>query len=218
MSKKRIVFDVDGIFVNFLQEISEHITEYHDIDRKKEYCTKQYNLSERFDHDFVEKNFHIFKDSFERHLRWRNIQEMPHTDLGKKIVLDSQFEVFFVTSLPVHLFEDRLNNLNQIFDDKISKEQLFCVPLGESKRPFIKALSPDIFFEDNLHNIIDCQNGLNHQSVWIDLNESYYKRDLYKDHIIKTNNLNDSIIQLNREEKIILDQTSSTKNRNIPKI
>lgn len=217
MNKKRIAFDVDGIFVNFLQEISEHITDYHNIDRKKEYCIKQYNLSERFHDDFVEKNFSIFKDSFEQQQRWTNLQEMPNTDLGKQIVLNKEFEVFFVTSLPVHLFHDRLKNLNKIFDNSISQEQLFCVPLGESKRPFIKALSPDIFFEDNLHNIVDCQNGLNHQSVWIDLNESYYKRELHQDHIIKTSSLNDAIIRLNNEQIIHLDDRYIKNQKHIPK-
>lgn len=173
MKKIKIALDVDGVLLNFLQTISDFIESHYGLTSMMPFSTTQYNLQFRFEEAHIHAiDFDIIKAEFEKQGHWKTLQSMPETHLFQDLFTNPHLDVYFVTSLPPHLIDDRHHNLCSVFDLHIPKEKIFCVPLGESKKPYIDRLAPDFFVEDNLHNLIECKGP--HTSIWIDLNEKLY--------------------------------------------
>lgn len=192
MEKIKICFDVDGVILNFLQSISNFIEKEYDTKSKIVFSSNQYCLDARFDSTFIQNiGFNNIKKTFEKAGGWAFLEPMPEIDLIHDLMKDPLFSVSFLTNLPVHLHNERLKNLHTILG-QFSSEKLICVPLGESKKPYIEKINPDFFIEDNLHNIRDCYG--NHMNYWINLDENCYDHSsLYGLSFLEVNNLNEAI-------------------------
>jgi hypothetical protein len=193
MKKIKIAFDCDGVLLNFMQTTSKFIESHYGFKHNVDYSACQYDLYERFKKEDIDSvNFDKIKEEFERYGHWSKLEPMPHIENAKALFADSRYDISFVTSLHVHLFEERIHNLSIVLGQEIDPNKLFCVPLGRSKKPYIDMLTPDFFIEDNLNNLVECQG--NHTSIWIDLKESYYdKTKLEGTNIHTVENLNEGI-------------------------
>lgn len=172
MKKIKLVLDVDGVLLNFLQSISEFISDHYSIESNLHFSHKQYDLELRFHQEIVD-DFSNIKNIFESKGLWKNLQAMPNIEQIHDLFVNPAFDIHFLTSLPVHLHSDRLENLQAVIHVDIKPEQLTCVPLGVSKRDYLHALKCDYFVEDNLKNLVECYTP-NHKSLWINLEESVY--------------------------------------------
>lgn len=196
MKKIKVCLDVDGVVLNFLQTISTFIEQKYEVSSQLKYCTSQYSLDRRFGDTFIESiGFDNIKQEFEKAGYWSILEPMPEIDKIKDLFKNPMFEVSFLTSLPVHLHKERLVNLTNILGFQISEEILTCVPLGESKRPYLEKFQPDFFVEDNLNNVADCYST--HTSFWINHNENYYDEScLEKLHVVQVKNLNEAVTHI----------------------
>jgi hypothetical protein len=175
VDKIRIVFDVDGVLLNFLQTISNYIESNYALKSSIPYATSQWSLVKRFEEAEIDKfGFNNIKLEFEKAGLWKSLEPMPEIDLMKEIIHNPMFEVFFVTSIPPHLHADRKDNLEALLKTKINDSNLVCLEPGVSKKPTIEALNPDYFIEDSFKNLQDCHIDKAHTSLWIDLNEDFY--------------------------------------------
>lgn len=193
MKKIKVALDVDGVLLNFMQTISDFIVSHYQLEPLMEYSPTQYNLATRFNEILINDiGFDNVKKEFEITGHWKKLQAMPHIELIQDILKDPIFEIAFVTSLPPHLVKDRHHNLSTILNANIEVDSISCVPLGESKKPYIEKFNPDFFVEDNLHNLIDCKGE--HKSLWINLKEvNFYDQHNPEEHEIHTiNNFNEA--------------------------
>jgi hypothetical protein len=199
MKKIKICLDVDGVLLNFLQTISNFIEKRYGVKATIEHSCSQWNLRERFDKEWIEKiGFDNIKKEFEKDGFWEFLESMPEIDKIHELFNNPLFDLLFLTQIPTHLHEVRSKNLSALIGKKIESESLICVPLGESKRPYVEKIKPDYFIEDSLHNLRDCHS--NHVSIWIDHNESYYDRSCLSElPILKVSNLNEAIIQIQKD-------------------
>jgi hypothetical protein len=175
VEKTRIVFDVDGVLLNFLQTISNYIETSYNLKTSIPYATSQWTLKKRFNKEEIEAiGFDNIKLAFEKAGLWKSLEPMPEIELMKEIVHNPMFEIFFVTSIPSHLHEDRKHNLNALLKINIDDDHLICLDPSLSKKASIEALKPDYFIEDSFKNLQDCHIDQAHTSIWIDLNENVY--------------------------------------------
>lgn len=203
MKKIKIAFDVDGVLLNFLQSTSDFIESHYGIQRNIPYSIAQYDLYERFKQEDIDAiTFNKIKAEFEKHGHWKNLEPMPQIENVKMLFNNSNYDICFVTSIHVHLFEHRLHNLGVVLGQEINPSTLYCVALGESKKPFIDMIKPDFFIEDNLNNLVDCKGT--HQSIWIDLKESYYDSKHLDNHpeIKVVTTLNDAVEYLQNNDYV----------------
>lgn len=198
VEKTRIVFDVDGVLLNFLQTISNYIESNYGLKSVIPYATSQWSLVKRFEESEIDKfGFSNIKLDFEKAGLWKSLEPMPDIELMKEIVHNPMFEVFFVTSIPSHLHEDRKHNLNALLKINLNDEHLICLDPGISKKASIEALKPDYFIEDSFKNLQDCHIDNAHTSIWIDLNEDFY--DMSRAHeydFITVKTLNEALKQI----------------------
>lgn len=208
MKKIKIAFDVDGVFVNFMQTISNFIEKSYLLESKITYSTTQYSLYDRFiSHDIDALGFDNIKLAFEKKEHWKNLEAMPNIESIKELLHNPLYDIYFITSLPPHLHSDRQHNLEALFGKKLDGEKIFCVPLGESKKPYVDYVKPDYFIEDNLINLVDCHGK--HTSLWIDLEETCYERNHVKEYNInQVKSLNEAISHI-RKNALSLDMANS---------
>lgn len=199
MEKIKICLDVDGVLLNFMQTIGNFIKNEYKINPAFHYSTAQYDLYERFDKEKIDSiGFNNIKLSFEQAGYWSFLEPMPEIELIHDLIKNPLFEISFLTSIPVHLHNQRLHNLSSILGINLSSEQLFCVPLGESKKPYFDKIKPHFFIEDNLHNIKDCNNN-EHTSFWINHKENYYDESCIPHlKVIEVNHLNHAIEEIKK--------------------
>lgn len=211
MKKIKICLDVDGVVLNFMQSISSFIEQEYNTKSKIAFSSNQYRLYDRFEEEFIEKHgFNNIKLSFEKAGHWTILEPMPEIDLIHDFINNPMFEISFLTSLPVHLHADRLKNLNAILGPSIYGHQLTCVPLGESKKPYLEKIKPDFFIEDNLDNISDCYAS--HKSYWINLNETHYDQScLNKISIVEVKTLNEAIEDIKKLLNNDIEYTNQIK-------
>lgn len=207
MEKVKIVFDVDGVFVNFMQTVSNFIEKNYYFTSKITYAKTQYSLYDRFlSQDVDNIGFDNIKLAFEKMGNWKSLEAMPEIELIKEVIHNPLYDIYFVTSLPPHLHEDRKHNLESLLGKKLNSKQIFCVPLGESKKPYVDSINPHYFIEDNLDNLVDCHGA--HTSLWIDLEESCYeKNNVKKYNINQVKSLNEAISHI-RKNAVSLDKAN----------
>lgn len=208
MEKIKIAFDVDGVFVNFMQTISQFIEKNYLLKSKLTYSTTQYSLYDRFESEYIDAlGFDNIKLAFEKKGHWKNLEAMPEIDAIKEIIHNPLYDIYFITSLPPHLHADRKENLENLLGKKLDSEKIFCVPLGESKKPYVDAVNPDYFIEDNLHNLMECHGS--HTSIWIDLGDDcYVESNLQTMNINQVSSLNKAISHI-RKNSLSLDKANS---------
>lgn len=199
-----VACDVDGCILNFTKTFSEFIQDHCVLKIKNEsVCwSRQYGLFERFDLEDIESwgGLELMKKEFESQGYWKRLHPMKEMKDWKTVLDDPDFEVHFVTSIDPHLILQRCENLSQVLEHPIEPSQIHCVPLGLSKKPYIDALKPHVFIEDNLTNLHDCDHS-GHVSLWIDLKETCYKDHPIASHVIRISNLNEAVLKL-KEWKI----------------
>lgn len=212
MKKIKVSLDVDGVLLNFMQTISNFIEIHYELKPLFRDAITQYNF--RFEESTIHLiGFDNMKKEFEKAGHWKKLQAMPDIELIHDLLMNPVFDITFVTSLPVHLASDRQYNLSTIFNTHIPLDTIHCIPLGQSKKPYIKKIEPDFFIEDNLHNLIDCKGS--HKSVWINLKEpNYYDKHNHKEHeihVVHTFNEAATILLEYAKEHNFNEQSNITK-------
>lgn len=208
MNKIKVCLDVDGVLLNFMQTISHFIKNEYQLTPAFSYSSAQYDLYERFQQNDIDSiGFNNIKESFEKAGHWSFLEPMPEIELIHDLIKNPLFEISFLTSIPVHLHNERLHNLSSILGVNLTNEQLICVPLGESKKPHLDKIKPHVFIEDNLHNIRDCNNN-EHTSYWINHKENYYDETCIPHlKVVEVNHLNHAIEEI---KKSLISQNVDT--------
>lgn len=193
MKKVTVLFDVDGVLLNLLQTISGFIEKKYDVVSSIPFSSTQHSLRKRFDKNWLESvGIDNIKKEFEKAGHWNLLDPMPEIDKIYEMVNNPLFELKFITNIPENLTESRLNNLSALLGKPVKSENLICVPMGESKQPYMEELNPDYFIEDNLNILRDCHSK--HKSIWINHKENVYDESCLKDlPIEEVTNLNQAL-------------------------
>lgn len=177
MDKIKIVFDVDGVLLNYGQALHNFLVKHYSLEPKLEYSTKQWFMKGRFEPEVISQfGFKNIEKDFEKAGLFKSIEAMPEIELAHSILSSNQYNVYFVTSISEHLHSNRLYNLQKIVHADIRPEQLICVTPPASKKPIIDKIKPHFFIEDSLNNLAECFGE--HHSIWINLNERQDAYDL----------------------------------------
>jgi hypothetical protein len=190
----KVVLDVDGVLLNFQHLFSNFIEEHYGLTSATVNDKSQYTLYHRFPQHIIDGiTIPAIKENFEAAGKWAELKAMENSHMIQELLINPLFEIYFVTSISPHLIDFRHKNLCNILDTHIPKETIFCVPLGDSKKPYVDQLCPDYFVEDNLHNLVDCEGK--HQSMWIDLEEpdAYEVNEAAKHKVQIFKNFNDVV-------------------------
>lgn len=193
MKKVTVVFDVDGVLLNQLQTISDFIEKKYNVVSALASSPTQHSLRRRFDKSWLEAiGIENIKIEFEKAGHWGLLDPMPEIDKIYEMVNNPLFDIHFITNIPSHLTDFRLNNLSALLGKKINSEKLICIPVDESKQPYIEKLNPDYFIEDNLNVLRDCHSK--HKSIWINHKENVYDESCLKElPIQEVNTLNQAL-------------------------
>jgi hypothetical protein len=199
MKKITVVFDVDGVLLNLLQTISGFIEKRYSVISSTPFSPTQYSLHKRFDKNWIDSiGFENIKKEFEKAGHWGLLDPMPEIDKIYEMVNNPLFDINFITNISPHLEADRLDNLSALLGKRINLDKLICVPIGESKKPYISQLNPDYFIEDNLNVLRDCHDK--HKSIWINHNENVYDESCLKElPIFEANTLNKALSYIQKQ-------------------
>ncbi len=199
MKKITVVFDVDGVLLNLLQTISGFIEKKYKVTSALPFSSTQHSLKRRFDKDWIDSiGWENIKNQFEKEGYWSLLDPMPEIDKIYEISNNPLFDVTFLTNIPIHLSDQRLKNLSALFGKNINPEKLICVPMGESKQPYIEKLNPDYFIEDNLNILRDCHSK--HKSIWINHDENVYDESCLKNvPVVEVKTLNEGLSYIQKQ-------------------
>lgn len=228
MKKITVVFNIDGVLLNLVQTISGFIERKYNISSSIPFSTTQHSLNKRFEQKWIDSiGLDEIKKEFEKAGHWNLLDPMPEIDKIYEMTNNPLFDINFITNISSNLIDSRLSNLSALLGKNVNKEQLICLPEGQSKQSYIEKLNPDYFIDDNLNILRDCHSK--HKSIWINHQENIYDEECLRDlpiEEVKTLNealdyiqkqlyQNDSKILTNKIQSVLTDELLPYKFQNV---
>lgn len=177
MSKEKIIFDVDGVLLNYLENFTNYMKDVHGIHHSggDNFTNCFYNFSDVFPE--INGDIGKFIKEFSIHDSFSKITPLIGSQDGIKLI-SKKYHINAITSAGNSELTKslRLKNLKLFFDWQ-DDWNIYFTKLGESKIDFLSKYKDGTFFIDDLIlNIIDAKK-CNLNTIWFKESERHLLKD-----------------------------------------
>lgn len=159
--KHKLVLDVDGVLLNFIEAFEQvAIAMQDEFGKKIEVKPHLYNLTDRLGITAEEEK--KVWTRFAENGTWANLNPLPGVEESIKKINEANFDIYIVTAIEDLFKEERLINLGKI---GISPSEIHCVGYGNSKVEYINQIKPDVFIDDRLEHLHKA--NVTYHLVWL---------------------------------------------------
>ena len=205
--KHKLVLDVDGVLLNFIEAFEQVALSLEDQFKNKLNINENlYDLAERLGISREEEQ--IVWDKFSHSGTWGNLNPLPGVEESIKKIHDANCEIYIVTAIDEIHKEARLLNLLKI---GISPKEIHCVGHGKAKTEYINSINPDIFIDDRLEHLHNAPSV--YHLVW--LQDGVEQKNLIEDQgvHVSVNSLKEWV---DHHMDNVLEKLDKAKKKNMP--
>jgi hypothetical protein len=159
----RIVLDVDGVLLDFLENF-ERVFE-HELKRKPKRVNESFDLAVAYEMSRAEVR--RVWDRFDLSDYHGDYQPMHdgYSIEGANLMKEMGYDLWLVTAVPSNIQAIRHNNLKNHGLD-LNVDQVVCVGIGGSKRDALAEIKPGLIVDDRLNHLIEAHPDCT--AVWIE--------------------------------------------------
>lgn len=144
--RKKIILDVDGVLLNFIEKFSEVVQET--VQRPLVINEFEYNLSKRF--GISEEEEILVWQRFADAGCWEKLNPLQGVIEAVQKINALDYDVYIVTAIDGLFVEQRRTNLEKI---GLNPVEIYCAGYNKSKLDFFNIIQPDIIVDDRLENL-----------------------------------------------------------------
>lgn len=160
--RKKIVLDVDGVLLNFIDAFDQVAHTLKDeFGKELELNKNLYHLTHRL--GITQEQENIVWKKFAEIGMWENLDPLPGVIDAVKKIKDADFDIYIVTAIDEKNKEARMKNLEKI---GVIPKEIHCVGYGQNKIDIINKINPDVFIDDRLEHLHNAECA--YHLVWIE--------------------------------------------------
>lgn len=144
--RKKIILDVDGVLLNFIERFTEVVQET--VKRELIINEVEYNLTKRF--GITEKEEELVWQNFAKTGSWEKLEPLHGVIEAVNKINALNYDVYIVTAIEGLFVEQRRANLENI---GLNPVEIYCAGYNKSKKDFFELINPDIIVDDRLENL-----------------------------------------------------------------
>lgn len=159
--RKKIVLDVDGVLLNFIDAFEEVAhTLKDDFGKELQINKNLYHLNHRLGITLEQEN-RVWQ-KFEELNMWEKLNPLPGVIQAIESINKAGFDIYIVTAIEEKYMESRLKNLREI---GVIPKEIYCVGYNNSKKEIVDRIKPDVFVDDRLDHLHNASSPF--QLVWL---------------------------------------------------
>lgn len=144
--RKKIILDVDGVLLNFIDKFTEVVQET--VQRELKINEFEYNLTKRF--SITEQEEALVWKRFADTGCWEKLEPLQGVIDAVKKINSLDYDIYIVTAIEGLFVDQRRANLEAI---GLNPVEIYCAGYNKSKRDYFDIINPDIIVDDRLENL-----------------------------------------------------------------